>query len=228
MRETPVILVHGFMATPALMRPMQHQLKKRGFEAYLSNLSPFCIQDIRRLATELSETIERVCFVEDVDIVDVVGVSLGGITALHYQQSVASQPRIRSLVAIGTPFLGTSYPRPYLPVLGRVSAGVWQVLPGSSFLAEMLDAGIPAGTVVTSIAMEGDPISPPGQCALPGADNIVLRGVQTPVTHQLLVASPVALQGVVSALEAGDQLAATPEGMDSTSSQPDAGSSPVM
>lgn len=202
MRDTPVILVHGFMATTALMRPMQRQLQREGFQAYLSNLSPFCVQDVRQLSAELSETIERVCFVEDVEQVDVVGVSLGGIIALHYQQAVAAAPRIRRLVAVGTPFLGTEAARPFLPLLGRVSEGVWQTFPGSDLIAGLLDAGIPEGTAVTSIAMEGDPISPPAQCALPGADNIVLSGIPTPVTHQLLVASPVAFRGIVGALRA--------------------------
>ena len=206
MRDTPVVLVHGFMATTALMRPMQRQLQKEGFQAYLANLSPFCIQDIRRLAAELSETIERVCFVEDVEQVDVVGVSLGGITALHYQQSVAPSPRIRRLIAVGTPFQGTEAARPFLSLLGRVSAGVWQTFPDSSFISELVGTGLPEGTTLTSIAMEGDPISPPARCAFPGADNIVLRGVKTPVTHQLLVASPVAFRGIVSALD-GDRAA---------------------
>jgi triacylglycerol esterase/lipase EstA (alpha/beta hydrolase family) len=161
MRDTPVILVHGFMATSALMRPMRRQLRREGFQPYLANLSPFCIQDVRRLAAQLSETIERVCFVEDVEQVNVVGVSLGGATALYYQQAVAPSLRIRRLVAVGTPFLGSEAAQPVLPLLGRVSAGVWQTLPGSDFIADLIAAGIPEGMTMTSIAMEGDPISPP-------------------------------------------------------------------
>ena len=53
MHDTPVILVHGFLASPNLLRPMKHRLEKRGHTVYLANLSPLCIQDIRRLAREL-------------------------------------------------------------------------------------------------------------------------------------------------------------------------------
>lgn len=202
MHDTPVILVHGFLASPNLLRPMKHRLEKRGHTVYLANLSPLCIQDIRRLARELSETVERVCFVEDVDCVDMVGVSLGGLIALYYQQAIAEQPRLRRLVAVGTPFLGTDFPRPFLPLLGRLSQGVWQVLPDAQLLAEMREQGIPAGTVVTSIAMEGDTVSPPDACRLPGASCIVLPGRKTPINHQLLVASSATFEGVAAALQA--------------------------
>jgi pimeloyl-ACP methyl ester carboxylesterase len=200
MPDTPVILVHGFLASPNLLLPMKHRLQKRGHTVYLANLSPLCIQDVRRLARELSETVERVCFVEDVAQVDMVGVSLGGLIALYYQQAIAEQPRLRQLVAVGTPFLGTEFPRPFLPLLGRISAGVWQVLPDAALLKEMLAAGIPTGTSVTSIAMEGDTVSPPDACRLPGASCIVLPGRNTPINHQLLVASTATFEGIVAAL----------------------------
>ena len=78
---------------------------------------------------ELERNIERVCWVEDVEEVDIVGVSLGGLTALYYQHFTAARRRIRKLVALGTPFSGSDYARGHLPTVGLISAGIWQVLP---------------------------------------------------------------------------------------------------
>ena len=128
MSTIPVVLVHGFMASPLLLRPMKRQLERQGFVVYLVQLSPLSIQDIRQLADRLGENIERVCWVEDVDEIDLVGVSLGGLTALYYQHFVAKQRRIRRFIALGSPFHGTGAARTWLPVMGKVSEGIWQVL----------------------------------------------------------------------------------------------------
>ena len=210
MSVVPVVLVHGFMASSMLLRPMKHQLEKLGFVVYLVQLSPLSIQDIRHLAGQLSENIERVCWVEDVDEVDVVGVSLGGLTALYYQHFVAERHRIRRFIGLGSPFSGTEFARTWLPVMGKVSPGIWQVLPDSELVQQLSEAGIPEGMTATSISMLGDQVSPPDSCHLEGADNIVLRGIPSPMTHQFLIASPVAFQGILAALRgenASDELA---------------------
>ena len=200
MSAIPVVLVHGFMASPLLLRPIKRQLKRQGFVVYLVQLSPLSIQDIRQLAKQLDENIERVCWVEDVEEVDVVGFSLGGLTALYYQHFVAQQRRIRRFVALGSPFHGTEAARTWLPVMGTVSKGIWQVLPDASMIKKLGEAGIPDGVTATSISMLGDQISPPDSCHLEGADNLVLKGLPSPITHQMLVVSPVALRGILAAL----------------------------
>ena len=200
MSAAPVVLVHGFMATPLLLRPMKRQLEKLGFVVYLVQLSPLSIQDIRLLARQLHDNIERVCWVEDVEEVDVVGVSLGGLTALYYQHFVAERRRIRRFVSLGAPFCGTDFARTWLPVVGKISPGIWQVLPDSDLVLQLAEAGIPEGVTATSISMLGDQVSPPDACHLEGAHNIMLKGIPSPVTHQLLVASPVAFQGILAAL----------------------------
>lgn len=200
MSAVPVVLVHGFMASPLLLRPMKRQLEKLGFVVYLVQLSPLSIQDIRSLAAQLGENIERVCWVEDVEEVDVVGVSLGGLTALYYQHFIASRRRLRRFIGLGSPFQGTDFARSWLPTVGKVSPGIWQVLPDAELIAQLAEAGIPEGVTATSISMRGDQVSPPDSCQLPGAHNITLKGFPSPVTHQLLVASPVALRGIVAAL----------------------------
>ena len=201
MSAIPVVLVHGFMASPLLLRPMKRQLERQGFVVYLVQLSPLSIQDIRQLAERLDENIERVCWVEDVDEVDLVGVSLGGLTALYYQHFVAKQRRIRRFIALGSPFHGTDAARTWLPVMGKVSKGIWQVLPDAEMIKTLSEAGIPAGVTATSISMRGDQISPPASCHLEGADNLMLKGLPSPLTHQMLVASPVALRGILELLQ---------------------------
>jgi pimeloyl-ACP methyl ester carboxylesterase len=209
MSAIPVVLVHGFMASPLLLRPMKRQLERQGFVVYLVQLSPLSIQDIRQLADRLDENIERVCWVEDVEEIDLVGVSLGGLTALYYQHFVAKQRRIRRFIALGSPFHGTGAARTWLPVMGKVSEGIWQVLPDAPMIKTLSEAGIPAGVTATSISMRGDQISPPDSCHLEGADNLVLKGFPSPFTHQMLVASPVAFRGILAALRGEKASAST-------------------
>ncbi|MFT5679218.1 MAG: triacylglycerol lipase [Myxococcota bacterium] len=200
MSAVPVVLVHGFMASPLLLRPMKRQLEKLGFMVYLVQLSPLAIQDIRDLAAQLHDNIERVCWVEDADEVDVVGVSLGGLTTLYYQHFVAQRRRIRRFIGLGSPFRGTAFARTWLSSVGKISPGIWQVLPDSELVTQLAEAGIPDGVTATSISMRGDQVSPPDSCHLEGADNLTLKGLPSPLTHQFLVASPVALRGIVAAL----------------------------
>ncbi len=200
MPTVPVVLVHGFMASPLLLRPTKRQLEREGFVVYLVQLSPLSIQDIRHLAGQLHDNIERICWVEDADEVDVVGVSLGGLTALYYQHFVAQRRRIRRLIGLGSPFRGTDFARTWLPLVGPVSPGIWQVLPDSGLVVQLAEAGIPEGVTATSISMLGDQVAPPDSCHLEGADNLMLKGFPSPITHQLLVASPVAFRGILAAL----------------------------
>lgn len=200
--DLPVLLVHGYLCPKSAMLPLQRKLQSRGFWAHLVDLSPLCIQDIRVLSSELAENMERVLSEADARQCDLVGISQGGLIAMHYAQSMAAAGRVRHLVALGTPFKGTWASALGLPLLGLVSKGIRQTVPGSRFLEELMAAGIPSGVRVTTISISGDLLAPPDRCALAGAENIRLRGFPSPVTHQALIFSANALEALYRALSA--------------------------
>jgi len=132
----------------------------------------------------------------------VVGVSQGGIIAMHYVKLGAGRETVRNLVTVASPFAGTLAPVAGLlaaPLVAWASRGLFQALPGSALLGELERAPVPPGVSVTSIAIQGDLISPPDRCRVPDARNVTVPGAPL-VAHQWLILSSPVLEAVVDAL----------------------------
>lgn len=188
MSHPPVVLVHGFLATPTLMSPMRWRLERGGRRVVTPELSPLCIQDVRKLARQLDATVEKARRELGQDRVDVVGVSQGGILSLWWAHHVGGWSKVRRLVLVGSPVQGTWAAAAGLPLLGAVSRGIWQMLPSSPFLPE-LDVPLPEGADLTTLSIRGDPVCPAERCAVRGAENLVFEGPPGPLKHQYLIFS---------------------------------------
>ncbi|MCB9673889.1 MAG: hypothetical protein H6737_02170 [Alphaproteobacteria bacterium] len=195
----PTLLVHGYLATPGLMHPMRRALRQRGRDVYLvPELGPLVLGDVRRHAEELDRAVERVRAVTGVDTVDVVGASQGGLIALWWATH-GGWSRLGRLVAVGTPFRGSPAARFGRVVLGPVSEGIRQLVPGDPLLEEL--ARQPFERPVVSVSMRGDLVCPPDACVLPGMQSIVVDGSFGPLTHQLLMLDRRAADAVLAGLE---------------------------
>lgn len=196
---TPVLLVHGYLATPQLMRPLRRRLRALGHDTYLApELSPLVIGDVRAHAAELDRAVDRVRAQTGVDRIDVVGASQGGIIALWWAHAENGWDRVNRLVGLGTPYRGSGLARAAAPVLGLASAGVRQLVPESPFL-EALTA-IPLERPVFTVSMRGDPVVPPESAELPGMRPIVVDRSFGPMTHQLMMLDPRCARAVHEAL----------------------------
>ena len=82
----PVVIVHGFLSSHHMMRPLKWALERRGRTVFLTPLSPFCIQDVTRLAGQLEERIDEVRRETGSESVDLVGISQGGVIGLWVPQ----------------------------------------------------------------------------------------------------------------------------------------------
>ena len=122
----PVVLVHGFLASPLLMTPLRARLEG-GRPVVTPELSPLAIQDVRTLARQLDLAVDRGRMQHDVEQIDLVGVSQGGIIALWWAHHMGGWERLRRLVLVGAPVRGTWAAFAALPLLGAVSSGVWQL-----------------------------------------------------------------------------------------------------
>lgn len=182
------------------MWPLAAQLRQRGHRVYRSRLSPFCIQDVRLLATEVDRSLADVRRRTGAERVDVVGVSQGGLAALYQLRRLGGHHDVRRMVALGTPFAGTWFAVAGLPLLGAVSRGVWQSLPDSELVRELIATGPVPGEDVVSIARTGDPVAPPARCRLEGAQHVVLPPTRLPGTHQTMGFAPVVVAAVDAAL----------------------------
>ncbi|MEZ4317689.1 MAG: alpha/beta fold hydrolase [Myxococcota bacterium] len=195
----PTLLVHGYLATPDLMRPLRSRLRARGRDVYLvRELGPLVMGDVRRHAEELDRAVDRVCAQTGASQVDVVGASQGGLIALWWATH-GGWERLGRLVALGTPFRGSPAARFGRALLGRVSPGIRQLVPGADLLTEL--EGLELERPVVSVSMRGDPVCPPEVCVLPGMESIVVDASFGPLSHQLLMLDPRAADAVFRGLE---------------------------
>ncbi len=186
----PVILVHGYLASRAMMWPMKLRLQRHGLDAHTVD-SPFLnLTDVRTCAQTMADEVERVLGTCGADQCDLVGVSLGGFMALHYVKHMGGAPRVRNLIAIGTPFAGTWASIPAVAALGLFSRAAWQTLPRSEYLQELAEGELPDSVDYHSIYASEDPVAPAHSCMLEGATNIEVEPRMKPLTHQGLIVLP--------------------------------------
>jgi pimeloyl-ACP methyl ester carboxylesterase len=186
------------------MLPLKWRLERRGVgPVHVASLSPLCIQDVRHLAADLARSVAEVRRATGADKVDLVGVSQGGLVALAYLHLEGGAAVVDRFVAMGTPFSGTWFGLLGAPTLGAISPGLWQTLPSSAFLKELRDRGVPDGVTATSVAIPGDPVSPPEACRLPGAAFRLTRPTRSPLVHQALILSGACADVAAEALRAG-------------------------
>lgn len=183
-----------------MMRPLKWTLERRGYQVFLTPLSPFCIQDVTRLAVELKTRIDEVLAITKAEEVDIVGISQGGVIGLWYLNNLYSGSGVRKFIAAGSPLQGTWASLVGLPILGLVSKGLRQLLPNGEFI-ERLVSEMPEGVRVYTLAIAGDPVVPEKRSRLDGADNRVVRVWNTPIKHQFLILSPNVLRYVGDLLD---------------------------
>jgi triacylglycerol lipase len=108
----PVVLVHGFLGHPDMLRPLERRLIREGFPAvHKVGYASF--------GTDIDDILARIdaaAAAIDGDF-HLVGHSLGGLSSRYWLTDPAKSARVRHYVAIGTPFGGTSL---YRLVPGRL------------------------------------------------------------------------------------------------------------
>lgn len=104
---TPIILLHGLIDNGSIFVTLRRSLRRRGFGRVITlNYSPFA-QDIRQVARQLGELVERTCEETGYEKVHVVGHSLGGIVARYYVQRLGGDLRVHTVCTLGSPHSGT-------------------------------------------------------------------------------------------------------------------------
>lgn len=200
MTKSPVVLVHGFLSTATMLWPLKRRLERAGHQVFLTDLSPLAIQDVRELAQQLDENVERTRAETGAERVDLVGVSQGGIISLWWLHHLGGWEKVHRFVTVGAPVRGTWAAALGIPLFGAISRGVWQMLPGTNLVFELTAAGLPDGADVVTLSLAGDPVCPPERCHLEGADNRVVAGPPGPLKHQWLVFSRLIAGELLAAL----------------------------
>jgi pimeloyl-ACP methyl ester carboxylesterase len=182
----PVLLIHGFLGTRGSMYPLERRLQSDGICVFSFNLGTFNTRDIRRSAFLIHRKIESILEQTpgDVQRIDIVGHSMGGLIGLYYVKKLGGAARVRKLVMMGTPIGGTWAALPGVATLGLFSSSSWQLLPGSTFLRELATGPLPPSVDYYTIAAARDWVSPLPSTRLAGATHVTV-----PLGHSSLVVS---------------------------------------
>lgn len=183
----PVLLLHGYLATRGSLHLLERRLHERRHLVFSYRLGLMNLGDIRESAALIARKVESLVTQTSVKQIDIIGHSMGGLVGLYYVKRLGGRHRVRRLIMLGTPAVGT-----WSALLGLVTApfgkASLQLLPYSPFLRELHDTPIPPGVEVISVGGERDFLAPLASTALAGVRHVVL-----PTCHSgLLVDSSVA------------------------------------
>ncbi|MDP3640568.1 MAG: hypothetical protein Q8R53_05225 [Nanoarchaeota archaeon] len=152
---SPVLLLHGYLVGAPSLLGQERYLRKKGFAA--SSLSYPFWQDLRKVRASLEWELGELCW-QSGQKVSLVGHSEGGLVSYSLAQH---QPEcIDRVIALGTPFQGT-----LAAYLNFFVESAQQMLPGSSYLREMAERGVPDVPVI-SISTKYDELVIPWHSAL--------------------------------------------------------------
>lgn len=195
--DTPVLLLHGYLATRGSVHLLEQRLTHLGHVVMTYRLGPVQMGDIRQSSGFIAGKVDSLRAQTGVEKVDIVAHSMGGLVALDYLKRLNGHTRIRRLILLGTPVHGTWSALMGLMTVPLGQATV-QLLPGSAFLDELAALPMPPGPEVITVAAARDWLAPPRTTVLAGA-----RHVSIATGHSgLLVDDQVARQ--VSRLLRGD------------------------
>jgi pimeloyl-ACP methyl ester carboxylesterase len=156
----PVVLVHGFLGTRGTMLPLTRRLQADGKVVFSYHHGTLQLGSLTRSAEELTLKLRGLTESLEIDRVDLVGFSMGGLVALHAVKFLQAHRYVRRVAMMGTPLGGTWMAFAGMAAVGLISASVWQVRPNSRFIADLRAAPLPAGVRLRQIHADADALCP--------------------------------------------------------------------
>jgi triacylglycerol lipase len=121
-----VVLVHGFLASAGVFRPLRERLERDG--THVASFSHVPGAGVPRIAFSLGKLVARL---PRASRIHVVGHSLGGVVARYYVQELGGHARVAQTIAIASPFGGA-------PIAARIPVFVGRDLhPKSALLSRL-------------------------------------------------------------------------------------------
>jgi triacylglycerol lipase len=162
-----VVLVHGFMATAGVFRPMRKRLE-RVAGARVASFSHAPGLGVERIAGQLAKLVERIPAGTRIHL---VGHSLGGIVARWYVQEMGGHARVAQTISLATPFGGARIAERFRVFVGN------DLHAESKVLTRLREGALAAGGVPhTSIAGADDRMVSPPSCARFGNGEVIVLG----------------------------------------------------
>jgi pimeloyl-ACP methyl ester carboxylesterase len=181
----PVLLLHGWFSSRRTFDVLERRLRRDGYGVFSLDLGgargSFLGRGIDDLADLVRAKVERIYGRHpDLGPLTIVGHSKGGLIAAYYVKKLGGWRRTRAVVTLGTPHRGT--PRAWLGLpVAPLARSLVQMIPGSPFLARLLDGPWPAQVRLVSLWSRQDGASPYPSCVidthgLPQLANVEVEG----------------------------------------------------
>jgi triacylglycerol lipase len=165
----PILLIHGFLATPRVVGSLAARLGRLGYCAHDVDLGGifgrFNARPVEYLAHVVAERVEQLARDHRCERIDLVGHSEGGLIGRYYVQKLGGASRVSHLITLGTPHRGTRWAYSG-HLVAYVMPSLRQMAPGSTVLRDLADDRFPASVRLTSIYSSRDSICPPSSCRL--------------------------------------------------------------
>lgn len=190
-QKRPVILLHGLFHNRAVWFLMKQRLEQCGFAVVTVNLPPF--EMVETLSRKIAETVEETMVTYDVEQVDIVGHSMGGLLARYYIEIMGGDKRVAHCILLGVPNAGSKLAPFALTPMGR------DLMPGSDFLNELNSAGLsPSVRYVTVFSHHDNLVVPAESAELTGAEAITVEWLG----HNSLLYHRETIEATIDALRA--------------------------
>ncbi len=124
-KDTPIVLLHGWMARSLSLIVLKKRLEKLGYSVYIPDFG-YNLGRVEDLAGKLDRYIKS----NGIRDFILIGHSMGGLLGLYYYQNY--KHRIVKLISLGCPFHGTNVAR-----LAFFSESAKQMMPGSDFIKKL-------------------------------------------------------------------------------------------
>jgi len=163
-----VVLVHGFLATAGVFRPLRARLE-RDAGARVATFSHAPGLGVRRIAQQLAGIVDRIPHGTRIHL---VGHSLGGVVARWYVQEMGGHERVAQTIAIATPFGGAR-------LAERFRVFVGNDLHAASDVLTRLREGTGRGAAVPHLSIAGTEdrmVFPTERARLSSGELVVLDG----------------------------------------------------
>ncbi len=184
----PVIVIPGYLAPKEVMFFIKDYLYEEGFPVYDVDLG-WSTDPVPELARKLKERVDEVLNETGRKKLNLVGVSLGGIVGIYYIKKLGGNKKVKTFVAVGTPFKGSRLSYLGMLFMPDLSAPLYDITPASPLLKEIQNSTSIKDVNIVSISSLHDFVAPPENAALKGAKHIVVNVQLNPLTHQYLLVS---------------------------------------
>jgi triacylglycerol lipase len=181
----PVLLLHGWFSARRTFDVLERRLRRDGYGVFSLDLGgargSFLGRGIDDLADLVRARVEAIYGRNpSLGPLTIVGHSKGGLIATYYVKKLGGWRRTLAVVTLGTPHRGT--PRAWLGLpFAAFAVSVVQMIPGSPFLARLVDGPWPTQVRLSSIWSREDGASPFPSClidthGLPQLSNVEVEG----------------------------------------------------